>query len=446
MGMGLLGRGIKDIKFLSKCGAKLTVTDLKNKKDLALSLKNLKNLKNIKYVLGRHDLADFEKADFILKAASVPLDSVYIEHAKKNSIPIEMDESLFAKISQATLIGVTGTRGKTTTTTLIYKILKNVEGKFVPYLGFRVGKVYLSGNVKGAATLPLLSTIKSNDIVVLELSSWQLQGFRDSGISPKIAVFTNFMDDHLNYYKGDIRKYWYDKESIFSYQGKGDLLITQKQVLNLVRDYVGQINSQVILANKNNIPKNWKINLLGKHNRENISLAIALAQTLDINERSVRTTVENFSGIDGRLQFVKEVEGIKFYNDTCATIPEALIAALESLGEKYGKRIVLISGGTDKSLDYRKILIPFKKYLKGLILFDGSASEKVLKILPHNFLALNLEVGIKTMKEAFNFSMMLAKKGDLILLSPGAASFGLFKNEFDRGDQFVKLIKSLARN
>src|SRR3990167_5586286 len=186
MGLGLLGRGVGDAKFLEKNGADLLVTDLKSKKELKVSLDRLKKYKKIKYILGRHRFQDFRDKDMILKAAEVPLNSPFIMEAKKNNISIEMDASLFAKLaalstSNVDMIGITGTRGKSTVTHLIYAILNEAFKK-------TKRKVYLGGNVKGLATLPLLKKVKENDTVVMELDSWQLQGFGDSKISPHILL------------------------------------------------------------------------------------------------------------------------------------------------------------------------------------------------------------------------------------------------------------------
>src|SRR3989344_8818958 len=214
MGLGLLGRGVAVAKFLASCGAVLTVTDLKIRKELAPSLLQLKKYKNIRYVLGRHELKDFSNCHLVIKAAGVPLDSPYVKEAIKNKVPVEMEASLFAKLSEAKIIGITGTRGKTTTAHVIYEILKKA-GK----------KVFIGGNIRGGSTLPFISKFKGDCLVVLELDSWQLQGFGDSKISPNLAVFTTFYPDHLNYYKGSMKRYFDDKANILKYQKKGDFLI-----------------------------------------------------------------------------------------------------------------------------------------------------------------------------------------------------------------------------
>ena len=207
LGLGLLGRGVGDAEFLAECGADLLVTDKKTKEELKPSLERLAKFPNIKFVLGEHRLEDFKNRNFILKGAGVPLDSPYIEEARKNAVPIEMSASLFAKLAPkgVKIVGITGTRGKTTTTMLIYEILKEAFGQ---------DKVFLGGNIKDMVTLPLLKSVKENDYVVMELDSWQLQGFDEAKISPNVAVFTTFLEDHMNYYSGSMEKYFADKANI----------------------------------------------------------------------------------------------------------------------------------------------------------------------------------------------------------------------------------------
>src|SRR3989338_1123525 len=358
MGLGILGRGVNVAKFLAECGAELTITDLKTEEQLQSSLKKLKKFSNIKYVLGKHELADFRDKVMIVKSAGVPLDSPFIAEAIKNNIPIEMDASLFAKLEKNVLIvGITGTRGKSTVTHLIYDIIKN-SGK----------RVYIGGNVKGLATLPLLKKVKSNDIIVMELDSWQLQGFADAKISPNIAVFTTFLPDHQNYYKNDMDKYFSDKANIYRWQKDGDRFITGLRVAKFVKNNdKGGGRGQMIIAEKKNIPKGWKIKLLGEHNLANIALAIEAVKSFGIKESVIKKSAENFKGLPGRLEFVKEIKDIKYYNDTTATTPEAVMAALDSLKESKGK-IILIGGGADKNLEYDGYA-KAKKYIKVLILF-----------------------------------------------------------------------------
>src|SRR3989338_10565422 len=261
MGLGLLGRGVGDADFLARYGAEVLVTDLNSEKELALSLKKLRKYSQIKFVLGGHKLEDFRNKDFILKAAGVPLNSHYIAEARKNKIPIEMDASLFFKLMPkgVTFIGITGTRGKTTTAYLIYEILKLVlqQSSVRPK-----SRAFLAGNIKDTATLPLLEKVRAGDFVVAELDSWQLQGFGDSRISPHIAVFTTFLPDHLNYYGGDMGKYFADKANIFKYQKKGDILILGEQITRLnLTEKKDSTFKKAIIARITDIPISWRLKI-----------------------------------------------------------------------------------------------------------------------------------------------------------------------------------------
>ncbi len=421
MGLGILGRGVNLAKFLAENGAKLIITDLKSEKELRSSLNRLKKFKGIKYVLEKHRLADFRNRDMVVRAADVPLDSPYIKEAKKNKIPIEMDASLFAKLSKARIIGITGTRGKSTITHFIYQALKNNNQR-----------VFLGGNVRGLATLPLIRKVKENDIVVLELDSWQLQGFGDSKISPDISVFSNFLPDHMNYYKGNMNQYFNDKANIFKYQNKENyLILSQQSEKEIKKRFRGKIKSQVI--KKNPFPKNWKTELIGQHNKDNLALGIKVLEVLRMKKSLIKKAVKEFKGIPGRLEFIKKINNVSYYNDTNASSPEAVIAALKSFQKE---NIILIAGGSDKNLDFKEMIKEIKKRVKSLILIKGKGTEQMVKDLK-NYpfeLASNMK---KAVKKAKGFS----QKGDIVLLSPGTASFGVFKNEYDRGEQFNKYVR-----
>ena len=481
MGLGLLGRGVGDAAFLAKHGVDLLVTDLKSKKELALSLKKLKKFSNIKFVLGEHKLKDFRNRDFILKAAGVSLNSLFIAEARKSKIPIEMDASLFFKLMPkgVTFIGVTGTRGKTTTAYLIYEILKEFVAvgllqKCSSPTAVRP-KVFLAGNIKDTATLPLLEKVKTNDFVVAELDSWQLQGFGDSGISPHIAVFTTFYPDHLNYYgsikltiSSTMEKYFKDKANIFKYQKKDDVLILGEQITRLnLKDEKGStfektfenLKSRKIIARAADISKDWKLKIIGEHNRTNAACALAVARALKIPNEISRKVLENFGGVPGRLEFIREIRGVKIYNDTCATTPDATIAALRTLsnspfekggGQRPGdlkiesRKIILILGGSDKGLDMSKLVEEIPKFCKAVFLLPGSGTDKLIS--NSQFLISNQAPisNAKNLKEAVKKAGAIAQKGGIILFSPAFASFGMFKNEYERGEQFNEIVKKLA--
>src|SRR3990167_6267130 len=221
LGLGLLGRGVGDVEFLATCGAQVLVTDKKPEAELAESVKKLKKYPNVTFNLGGHDSEDFRNADMVLKAAGVPLDSKEIATARDAGIPVVMSTALFAKYASeagAKIVGVTGTRGKTTVAHMISHVLKKAKKP-----------AFLGGNIRGLSTLAMLPNVHSGDVAILELDSWQLQGFGDLKMSPHIAVFTNLMPDHQNYYK-DMEEYFSDKANIFRYQQPTDVLIAGASV------------------------------------------------------------------------------------------------------------------------------------------------------------------------------------------------------------------------
>ncbi|MBP6943198.1 MAG: UDP-N-acetylmuramoyl-L-alanine--D-glutamate ligase [Candidatus Buchananbacteria bacterium] len=427
MGLGLLGRGIGDVAYLAKLGTKVLVTDIKTEAQLAPALKQLAKYRTIEYVLGSHRVRDFQTADVVIKAASVPLDSPYIAAAKKAKVPVYMTTALFAALTPATTIGITGTRGKSTTTQLIYEILK-AAGK----------RVHLGGNVRGVTTLPLLDKARSGDYAVLELDSWQLQGFGDLKISPQLSVFTTFMDDHLNYYKGNRERYFLDKANIYRYQKKGDTLVTTLGVLPLIRKRHFVSVGKIVTAKPQLVPKAWKLKIPGEHNRLNAACAVAIAQQLGISKAVIKKVVTNFSGLPGRLNYLRTWKGVAMYNDNNATTPDATIAALNAFP---AKRVVLICGGTTKNLDTTRLVRELKRRAKAVILLSGSGTDEikneVLRKIPTSSEHERLE-------DCFKGALKLARKGDVLVFSPGFTSYSkYFANEYERNDLFVKLVKKL---
>ena len=419
LGLGLLGKGLGDTAFLAECGAIVTVTDLKTAKELAPSVAALKKYKNIRFVLGKHDLKDFEKCDMVLKAQGTPIDSLYIAHARAHNIPIRMDDELFVSLAPKGIkvVGVTGTRGKTTTSSLIAHILKTA-GK----------RVHLGGNIRGVATLALLKKVKPGDYVVLELSSWQLQGFGEQKMSPGVSVFTNFMPDHMNYYNFDLKEYFADKAHSFKHHKPEDTLVAGAGVAKKVpKSYKGTL----VVAGETDVPKAWKLTIPGAHNRENVAFAIGAAKALKIPLAKIRAGVESFKAVEGRLQLVKTVRGIEIYNDNNSTTPEATVAALKSFP---GRAIVLIMGGADKGLETKELMKAVYEYATTVVLLPGTGSDKLVS---EDFYRAD------SLQEAVEAAYKSAEKGDIVLFSPAFASFGLFTNEYDRNDQFVALAKKL---
>ncbi|HEX7543053.1 MAG TPA: UDP-N-acetylmuramoyl-L-alanine--D-glutamate ligase, partial [Patescibacteria group bacterium] len=312
VGLGLQGGGVGIAKFFAELGANVTVTDKKDESKLSQSIDKLSHLP-IKFHLGEHKVEDFLNANIIFKGPSVPWTTPEIVEAEKKGIQIEMELSFVAANYPGKIIGVTGTRGKSTTTHLIYKVLKES--------GF---KVSLGGGLPGISTIECLKESNENSWLVAELSSWALSGFHRKKISPHIAVFTNFYPDHLNYYK-NLEDYFYDKQAIYQYQKKEDYFVVNKslednitktryRVFSTASPQRGprrlsqkQVSSfsqnTTIFFNKNDFP--FKLTYLkGDHNLENAAAALKVAEILKIDKNKAIKIIKNFSGLPYRLQII----------------------------------------------------------------------------------------------------------------------------------------------
>jgi len=488
-GFGILGRGGGVTKFLIEMGADILVTDLKARENFTEQILELENFKKeiqnssqIQYCFGGHRIEDFTECDFVIQASGVPKDNLYLQAARKKGIKVYQESSLFCEIiknyfdnssserKKINILGITGTRGKTTTTFLLYEILKN---NFANNLSET--KVYLGGNVQGVATLEILKKIKAGDCVVMELDSWILQGFQDIKFSPQLSIFTNLLPDHMNYYQHNMQDYFLDKAQIFLFSARGgpasggqnleNKLILSESSLAACKKYLASEifeKLKYILVSAEEIEKdkkNYFSPLLGEHNRLLISLALAAAKSLNLNDEKITEAIRNFSGVPGRLEMRREIQGVKYFNDTTATTQEATLAALQALvdlidknkaTEKIMPQIILICGGCDKQLSYsdlvQKIIdLTQKNILKKIILlFDNqttTGSDRLMtEFIRNNFTEF---LQAKNLSEAVNLATDHSRSGDIILFSPASASFGLFKNEYDRGDQFNKIVDGL---
>jgi len=430
MGINPEGRGVQDAEFFARAGARVIATDMKRARDVKESAARLKKYKNVSLVLGRHRMRDFTGRDLVIRAASVPLHSPYIQEAIRSNTEIQTDETFFLKFAPpVTLVGVTGTKGKSTVTQMIYHIVKHAGRR-----------AFLAGNVRGQAAIALLGKIGAGDIVVMELDSWKLQQFGEEKISPGVAVFTNFFPDHLNYYRGNMRKYFQDKANIFRFQKYGDTLVVGASARSAMRRYFsGTIHGAVLNAKEKDIPGSWKLLIFGKHNRENAALAMSACGVLGLSAKEIKRGIETFPGVSGRLELVRALGGVRYYNDTTATVPEATLAALNALNSR---RVIVLLGGADKKLNYRIFAIKIGVHRPRLVLFEGPATDKIMRELKRARYE-NILGDVSSMKDAVRLARASAKRGDIVLLSPAAASFGMFKNEYDRGDQFCALVRSL---
>jgi UDP-N-acetylmuramoylalanine--D-glutamate ligase len=440
MGIGLLGRGLGDIRFLAECGARITATDLRSKTTLKEPLSLLKKFNNIKFTLDRHLVRDFKKRDLIVYAAGIKKENKYLQTALQEHTLCSMSFGLVMDILDkegidTTLIGITGTKGKSTTTAMIENILKKSGLRY-----------HLAGNVRNVANLPLLKKIKSGDIILAELDSWQLQSMHDINRSPDIAVFTNFFEDHMNYYDGSMQAYFNDKSGIYCYQKKDGYLITSTNAKKAIQEYAStKPVAQHIVAQPDDLPKTWKYQVFGDHNLENIALSFHVGKVLGIKHNVIKEALTTFTGVDGRFQYMGTSSKRKliFINDNNSTTPSSTIRSLDAVKKEFPhKRIILLAGGADKNFQYKEFAQYISKNVDYLFLFAGNATDAIKKELPGTYKSFTTTLSMRT---AFNLALREAEDGDVIILSPAAASFGLFKNEYERNDQFVERVKRYLR-
>lgn len=453
-GIGLNRGALATIKFLVDAGVREVIaTDIKTKEELAATITELSKYKNITYVLGQHRTEDFTHVDMVVKNPGIQWTNDYIKLALAHKVPVEMDASLFIQFTKRPMVGITGTKGKTTTSSLIAHILEHAHQKVV-----RAG-------ISQIGFLDALSKVESDSTVVAELSSWRLSSFSAHEYSPHIAVVTNIYPDHLNYYK-KMAAYVADKEIIFRFQKKDDVLILNRDNEG-ARAFAAKAPGQVVWFSETELTEGegvffrsgsvWErtidgerelfpwptIELLGEHNRGNILAAIAAVRRRGVGEKDILSALASFKGVPHRLEFVGEHEGVRFYNDTAATMPEAAIAGIRA----FDVPVVLIAGGADKGFDYTELARMFVTLPKSVILFQGTATKKLLPLMEKEALAQGKAGSIfpvvASMEDALLVATDEASAGDVVLLSPGVASFGLFQNEFDRGDQFRAGVKQL---
>ncbi len=459
MGIGLHGGGVATVRFFAENGAKVIATDMKSEKELKPSLEKLKDLKNVTYILGQHRMEDFTNVDMVVKGPAVPWSSKHIQAALKRKIPVEMDSSVFFKLCRLPIIGVTGTKGKTTTATLIAEIMK------------AAGKKVFTAGIGQKPVLSVLDEIEKvkNGIVVFELSGWRLSALGRSNLSPHVAVVTNIFPDHLNYY-GSMEKYVADKEYIFSSQKPENYVIlnydneTSRTLAEAAKSRViffsttdVSRHSMSTIGTSNVYLKAGKIvfndgaeqkeicdlndiKLRGGHNLGNVLAAVAATSAFGIAPEKICEAIKNFKGVPHRLELVRERNGVKYYNDTAATIPDAAVAGINSFSEP----VILIAGGADKNLDFKEFAKCINEKVKRVIFLKGEATEKIKAELKKIGAQKIIDSEFDSMEKAVIRAKSISGPGDMVLLSPGAASFGLFLNEFNRGEKFREAVGRLT--
>lgn len=486
-GLGTKKGGTEVVKWLVRHDARVHVTDQKDAGGLRGSLEDLRGLP-ITFRLGGHDVRDVDEADLVIRNPAVPLEAPLLVRAKAGGTPVVMDTTLFFQFCPSPIAGVTGTRGKSTATAVAGEILRRTRPETV-----------VAGNIQ-RSPLADLDRITADTPVVLELSSWQLEGIEPLRVSPHWAVLTTILPDHLNRYP-NMAAYVAAKENIAKYQKVQDVSIlpldepSGERFASKTRSqhrWFGAFSDFTVLRNTvkrrdegklvglfrvgDRIVRMWEggeemilhwdeLGGTGDHTKRNMLAGALLALEMGAALDDARAVLREFRGLPDRLEVIREFDGRTFVNDTTATTPDAVIAALRAFPEQ---RIVLITGGTDKNLDYAELAHALRTatHIRAVVLLEGSATEKLRSALGqgashfakaswdkwgmHGTRAKDQALGfithapVRTMAEAVRLAQEESEPRDVVLLSPGAASFELFRDEFDRGEQFLEEVKNLG--
>lgn len=448
--VALIGLGVSNlplIDYFADKGAQVTVFDKKNIDEIDKTVLNKITSRCIKFSFGEHNLVNLVGFDLILRSPTCRPDCPELKAESIRGAVVTSEIELFMEMCPGKIIGVTGSDGKTTTSSLIYSILK--ENRFTCYLG---------GNI-GTPLFTKLKEMKPDCFVVLELSSFQLM---EINTSPQIAVVTNISPNHLDIHK-NYEEYIECKKNIFKFQDeKGKVVLNYDN--DVTRYFASETNGKVrFFSSKNRLDNGIiydngiikscedgvrmhvmtiddAISIHGIHNYENICAAIAATEGMV--EPSIQArAITKFKGVEHRLEYVKTVNGVKWYNDSIGTSPTRTIAGLKSFKQK----VILISGGYDKNLDYKCIAKPILENVSSLILL-GATADKIQQAVEEQNKKENIYLPIyrcTTLEECIKKANEISKENDIVLFSPASASFDMFKNFAERGEKFKELVFAL---
>lgn len=450
MGLGRFGGGLGAVRFLVARGASVTVTDLLSAEDLAEPLSKLTDCPVEAYHLGGHIDEDFLDADLIVVNPAVPPSNPFLARAREACIPLTSEMSLFWQFNRSRTIGVTGSNGKSTTAAMTHAILQAAG------ISSRLG-----GNI-GTSLLPEIDNIRADEWSVLELSSFQLDDLDRLPASPNIAVVTNFSSNHLDWH-GSLSEYRRAKQSILRWQTPDDVAVLNHDdtdvsawptfgrqlgfgtrdagcdgIFERGADHVLRMDgSQQRFALREWVP------LPGRHNLTNAMSAACAAIAAGADLEAVRRGLETYRSLPHRLEFVAEVRGRRFYNDSLATTPESAVVALEA----FTQPVIILAGGYDKQIDLSPLAAGIVRRAKAAALM-GQTADLLSCLLEEHGSDGNepptCECG--SFDEAFAWAVKQSEAGDVVLLSPGCASYDWFRNYAERGRRFVELVDDYRRS
>lgn len=448
MGLGRFGGGVDSAAFAAGRGAKVIVTDLADARQLSESIAQLGEYPNIEYHLAGHNEKDFQQADVVIVNPAVPAENKYLRIAHENNTVVTSQISLFFELCPAKIIGITGSNGKSTTTALAAHLLKAYCGtKRCGYNG-----AWLSGNIGNEPLLMQIDRVKPDDLVVLELSSFQIEQLSQDKKAPQLALITNLLPNHLDRY-GTFDNYCKAKESIFRFQ-KLDEVEPSVSIFNAEDNIVMQWYERY-KKDTHRICKKFSVQdvsdnlrgrftLPGKVNLSNLAAALAVVKCFDVDDESIECSLESFKALPHRLELIAGIGGVKWYNDSKATTPQSTIAALEAFEEP----VILIAGGYDKNLPFDELGIKIANRVKKVILI-GQTANKIKDsisraVKPGNKNGPDIELA-DSLEQAVASAAENVRSGDVIVLSPACASYDMFDNYQQRGQQFRRLVMKLGR-
>jgi len=464
MGLGHFGGQIAVIKYLVHQGAQVTVTDVATAEKLEKALNEIKDLP-VQLHLGGHLESDFREADLLVVSPAVPKDSRYLKLALQNDIPFTCEMNLFLDRCRGKVVAVTGTVGKSTTLSMIESIVTFAESTDFPRLGYR--KAWCGGNI-GKSLLEELPHIQSDDIVVLELSSFQLEDMAGIEYSPDIALITNIHPNHLDRHR-TLENYIEAKANITRFQQPGDFLITRQDDENLekIREIAprhiqqwqfgtgdsAQVKIRLLLdeAGLTNLAyrqddSTWaklidetELQVPGEHNLYNAAGAAAVGLAIGLSPETIAEGLRRYKGLPDRLEMVGRMDAIRWFNDSKSTTPNSGIVALKSF--KPGT-ILAIVGGYDKGSDLSDFAKELAKFTRIVFCLGQTGPTLAEKIRSHGGQAI--EVG--SLEEAVQSASERAEPGQVVLLSPGCASWDMFENYQERGRVFTEIAQKFIRS
>jgi UDP-N-acetylmuramoylalanine--D-glutamate ligase len=443
LGLGRFGGGLDSARFAYNCGANVIVTDSAKPEKLAGAVKELADCKGMIFRIGSHEKADFEKADLVIVNPAVPPTNELIAYARSLGKTITSQVELFFAMSPAKIVGITGANGKSTTTALAAHLLRAGIGQE----GFPYRKVWLGGNIGNQPLLCNLDDIRPDDLGVLELSSFQLEQLANSGVAPHASLITNLAPNHLDRH-GTYENYAAAKENIFRFQ-KCDPKNPVLSVFN-AKDEIGLSWYKKYKADKGRVCELFAEDdvtpamreafpLPGWANRQNLAGALHIARFFGVTDASILKTLADFKGLPHRIELVRKLGGVAWYNDSIATTPESVMVALDA----FECPRIVIAGGYDKKLPFDELGRRMAKQAKAVVLI-GVCAEKIKKaVLEGGGKPEMLHMAGNSMAEAVRISAQLAAPGDVVLMSPACASYDMFENFEHRAQVFRDLVAAL---